>query len=178
METTTAALARIVLTGLLLSFGAACFAQPQESAANISLSVRPEWTTDGKLSLIVRLTNESSGPLEFPLGLGPWVGPSTIRLVGIEVWSGQPIISRGSAFLDPQILDVKLKPGESRDGKVVLDDVYPEFAGEMKKHGHRRELVLFWTYQLELDDGSLSNRVGGWIDFPPGAYGKVDQRGK
>jgi hypothetical protein len=112
------------------------------------------------------------------LGRGPWVGPSKIRLIGIEALTGQPIINSGSAFLDPQILDVKLTPGGSRDGKVVLDDVYLEFVGEMKKYGHDRELVLFWTYQLELDDGSLSNRVGGWIDFPPGAYRNAEQRRK
>jgi hypothetical protein len=127
------------------------------------LDVRPS-IVSGKPVLSIRVTNRSAEAITFDIGMGPWIGPRMIQLVAIRIPSGSHIVNEEAALLDAQPGEVNLKPGASEANIVYLEEVYPELVAELRRG--RRDLVLFWTFEMRLNDGRLSERVGGWLLLP------------
>lgn len=127
----------------------------------IKLDVSPQWTSEGRLELAIKLTNIGEKPLHFSKGAGPWVGPEQIRLVAIILPWGDPIVNKEQALRDPHLGFMELAPGEAEQHSVLIDDIYPELAAELRKG--KTDVVLFWTYQLTTSDSTQSERVGGWL---------------
>jgi hypothetical protein len=82
----------------------------------------------------------------------------------MSIPDGAVIVNKERALLDPVLQEVELASGASKVSGVNLEDVYPELYAELRVG--RREFVLFWTYEMELIDGRLSERVGGWLILP------------
>jgi hypothetical protein len=87
-----------------------------------------------------------------------------IQLVAMRIPDGVVVLNKERAVLDPTPAELMLAPGASEIGNVKLEDVYPELLAELRVG--RRDVVLFWTYQMRLIDDRLSERVGGWLLLP------------
>jgi hypothetical protein len=82
----------------------------------------------------------------------------------MRIPDGAVILNKERAVLDPSPAEVVLAPGASKTNDVRLEYVYPELLAELRVG--RRDLILFWTYQMEMIDERLSKRVGGWLLLP------------
>jgi hypothetical protein len=84
----------------------------------------------------------------------------------------EAVLVRGGAALekyfridDPGDAQVKISPGTVLSGQI---DLRHRFVDADKAFG-RKDLVLFWSYQLKTRDGKPFRRVGGWLAASPSA---------
>lgn len=81
----------------------------------------------------------------------------------VAVVPGGPGLRRSLPVEDPSPEIIVVKPGSILQGRVDLSRQFPSFSADARSE----EIVVFWTYRLETEDGVSSNRVAGWLSFEP-----------
>jgi hypothetical protein len=135
------------------------------SCVEIAIEVTAVSKSPGKPAVGVRLTNRGRDTLKIRFGEGPWL--DRLKLVAIDLPTGDPIPSGSKALVNPAPEIIELKPGESEAHAVALDEFYPELASELRRGS--REIMLYWTFQLVTEDRRSSERLAGWIQFKASA---------
>jgi hypothetical protein len=109
--------------------------------------------------LDIQLTNDTGKALEVFKHSLPWVGFYSIVLVAVKTDAPGTVLERATPVDDPIVGTVTIQPGETLSGKIELDRHFPGLAGAIGQ----RDVVVFWTYQLQTVDGAGLPRQGGWV---------------
>jgi hypothetical protein len=114
------------------------------------------WTLD------ISLTNESAERLTVYRHSLPWIGWYSILLVAAKTDAMGTVLERSNPVDDPGTETIVIKPGETLTGQVSLVRRFPGFADAVKD----REVIVFWSYQLQRLEGDPWPRTGGYVLFP------------
>lgn len=180
------AAAFIVSMALSLSFVSAAFTAPSSeseaiksiqgsglaTSAYLSVVAIDATTKDGKQALKFTVKNISNSTLHLNAGILPWSWPRGVNiLVAAWRWGDYlPIAPPPPPFSTrshPGFVD--LKPGESIEGLVPLDQYVTGFDQARKKG----EVVVTWWTEI-WDDKKRLGKFGGWVDYPKTAPGDVN----
>jgi hypothetical protein len=132
--------------------------------ATISMQLTPDYSAKGGSLLKVILTLESATPvLVSPRDL-PWGSPyNALVLVAAPAPGHGEVLPRAFPFDEPMDPppNLQLQPGKPVGGEVYLSSRFHGDKVERALAGG--DLIVFWSFRLELSDGRFSNRVGGWV---------------
>ena len=112
--------------------------------------------------LDMRLTNESAKPITVSRHSLPWVGAYSILLVAVKADAVGTVLDRSTPVDDPLIGTTTLQPGETLNGEIDLDRRFPGLPEAINS----RDVIVFWSHQLEVVDGDPLPRTGGWVRLP------------
>ena len=116
----------------------------------------PRWTLD------IALTNETAQRLTMYRHSLPWIGWYSILLLAAKTDAIGTVLERSSPVDDPGTETIVIQPGETLTGNISLVGRFPDFADAVK----HREVIVFWSYQLQPIEGDLPPRAAGYVIFP------------
>jgi hypothetical protein len=119
-------------------------------------------TTATNIVLQVALKNVGSKDLLIPEGYLPWDRYAmTLVVVGTDPAS-TPLDQR-LEIADPiPGKPWRIRKGETLAGKIDLTDRFPDLA----KLSRQAEVIVFWSYQVETEGKTKSERRAGWSLIP------------
>ncbi|MFZ1744760.1 MAG: hypothetical protein WBO24_19445 [Nitrospirales bacterium] len=144
-------------------FGFEVVASNTNDKKTVKMNVVLEQPSEGKFFLNIALTNTAKVPLSFYQHDLPWEFRYSLQVLAVKAFLPEGILEESLPVVDPGGLkEVQLKPDETLHGKISLDKRFHALAQDAKK----QDIIIFWTYQLELVDGSQLDRLGGWLLIP------------
>ena len=115
-----------------------------------------------EFNLHVTLTNRSGKPLTIYQHSLPWVGWYSILLTAVKTDALGTVIEKSLIIDDPGPGRITIKPGETLTGKIPLVSRFPDLLNALKE----RDVIIFWSYQLEAIDAPPFQRTGGYVLLP------------
>jgi hypothetical protein len=92
----------------------------------------------------------------------PWVDWS-MTLVAVEIDHDSTYVAKERNPVHDSVSgEIALKPGLVLSGEIDLRQCFPNINEVLK----RRDVLLFWSYQMNVIDGKPLPRVGGWLLIP------------
>jgi hypothetical protein len=110
--------------------------------------------------ILFQIKNTGSKEITFYAYELPWVDSDSLLVSAVRADKIQ--LKRSLLFDDGDREVLSLKPGKSLNGTVLVSLYYPEIKTILKE----TEVVLFWTYQMVLEDGTKLKRTSGWFSLP------------
>jgi hypothetical protein len=114
------------------------------------------------LSLDVELTNSSNEPLEVYEHSLPWVGWYSLLLIAAKTDAPGTVLEKKTPVDDPGPGTTTLQPGQTLKGSISLVDRFPGFVEAVSS----RDVIVFWSYQLQPLKGPALPRTAGYVLFP------------
>ena len=124
-------------------------------AAKVSLTGLPN-----EPRLLINLKNEGPQAISFYKWRLPWVESHSLLVAAVR--EDGVSLKKALMFDDGDKEVVSLGPGKSVEGTVPLSLYFPDLDRDLKQTG----VIIFWTYQMVLKDGSKLERSGGWLSIP------------
>ena len=112
--------------------------------------------------LRVRLEYGGGAPLTVYRAALPWATVQSMILSAVKLDALGTIVEQRFDIDDPGIERLSLTQGQVLDGIVDLDERFPHLASE-RRH---RDIMVFWTYQLDASDGRGLPRLSGSVFLP------------
>lgn len=109
------------------------------------------------IELAMTLKNLGREPIKLYKASLPWGIKSSLVMVVATNAPDPEIVSPALYFDDPGPGTITFQPSETATGKIDLQHRFPTLWQALEK----RDLVVFWSYQMPLVDGGLTSRVGG-----------------
>lgn len=131
------------------------FAGDLSMATKVSLAGLPN-----EPKLLINLKNEGLRAIAFNKWQLPWVDSHSLLVAAVR--EDGVSLKKALMFDDGDREIVSLGPGESLEGTVPISIYFPELHRDLKQ----TNVILFWTYQMVLKDGSKLERSGGWFSIP------------
>ncbi len=116
----------------------------------------PGWTLD------IALTNETAKRLTMYRHSLPWIGWYSIVLLAAKTDAIGTVLERFCPVDDPGTETIAIQPGETLTGQISLVKHFPGFADAVK----HREVIVFWSYQVQPVEGDPLPRTAGYVLFP------------
>jgi len=144
------------------------------------LQGQPNRRSDGSAPLEVEVTVGTRGKNDYvlhvkvrsgyqdPISVNksdlPWENRYSMIVVAVGARSvGGVTLREVYPISDPVPSEIAIRPGEVLEGDVVLRDRFPTLPEELRK----RDVVVFWSYQLPFRSGkTVSNRASGYLVIP------------
>ncbi len=121
---------------------------------------------EDNINLKMILKNEGNSPLIFNEVYLPWRPTPTMIFCVIPLDDKRAPLRELTTIEDPGITLVKLKPGETLDGKILLQERFPEINNFLRK-----DILIFWNYYIP--NVGKEKRIGGWLIIHPKERNKV-----
>jgi hypothetical protein len=119
-------------------------------------------TVISALALQMRLTNEADDPVEMPAHQLPWSNAYSTLVVAVETDAPGTVLERSTPVDDPVVGMVTVQPRETLTGQIDLGARFPGLTAALAE----RDVVVFWSWQLQPLDGQSGPRTGGWVLLP------------
>jgi hypothetical protein len=153
-----------------LAIACALFAPPamamnsDQLTTEVSLQQRPgQRQGEGtQYSLHIRLKNNGPTLLSIYEPELPWGRRESIVIVAVLADGTNAVMKESDYIHDPNRFTLELKPGEITEGQVPLNVRFEDLPDVVEKH----DVIIFWSYQLQLKDGKRLKRQGGWLLIP------------
>jgi len=113
-------------------------------------------------TLQFKISNPITNTIEFNSADLPWASRYSIILTMVENDAGHTVIAEELPVVDPIMGTQKMPPGGVLEGKVILHTRFRDLLNVLT----RREVILFWSYQLKPLNGPAFPRCGGWLLIP------------
>ncbi len=113
-------------------------------------------------SLNIKLTNRSAQPLTVYQHSLPWVGWHSMLLIAVKADATGSVIEHSLLIDDPGAQTVTIAPDQTLTGGISLANHFPGLAEALKN----RDVVVFWSYQLQPIGAAPLKRTGGCLVFP------------
>jgi len=147
----------------LYFFGLGIDASQANGENAIKMSVVLEHSIDEEFILNVSLTNVANVPLNIYQGALPWEFRYNLQLLAVKAFLPEGILEEALPVVDPGGLkEIQMQPGEMLRGTISLNERFNTLSQDVKK----RDIIIFWTYQLETVNGTKLDRLGGWLMIP------------
>jgi hypothetical protein len=130
---------------------------PHKSDEYLMVSLRPEELSD--LTLHFRLTNTAGKAVVIRKGDLPWGNRYAILLVVTPNDGVGECLSPLLPIDDSGPGTIRIRAGESREGRISLEERFPTLRESLKK----RDLLILWSYQLRPQNDSPFPRVYGGL---------------
>ena len=150
---------------LTLAVGATvlgCVSAEAADPASVSVEVTARrWARD---SLEFSLVLKKPKRLDVPLDALPWGAFPNLHVVAVTTDArGSAALPRLSPFRESAESPITtLVAGQRLRGRVPLNE-YVEGLAEVLRDS---EVLVFWSYRLDVPGDRHSNRTGGWVDLP------------
>lgn len=150
---------------LTLATGATVLAGVSAEAADpasVSVEVTARrWARD---SLEFTLVLKKPKRLDVPLDALPWGAFPNLQIVAVTTDSrGTAALARPNPVREPvESPPTTLVAGQRLRARVPLNE-YVEGLAEVLRDS---EVLVFWSYRLDVPGGGHSNRTGGWVELP------------
>jgi hypothetical protein len=131
----------------------------KSSPVPLAMKVTVSQPKPGEWVLDVQLTNQSSKPLTVYQHSLPWEGWDSMILIAVKADALGTRLEHPLPIDDPGPTKITIKPEETRKGTISLVKRFPNLAEALKA----RDVILFWSYQLEPIDAKPLDRMGGWL---------------
>lgn len=131
------------------------FAGDRGMATNVSLTGLPN-----EPRLLINLKNEGPRAIAFYKWQLPWVESHSLLVAAVR--EDGITLKNARMFDDGDREVVSLGSGKNIEGAVPVSLYFPDIHRDLKQTG----VILFWTYQMVLKDGSKLERTGGWLSIP------------
>ena len=92
----------------------------------------------------------------------PWATVQSLVLVAVKLDALGTVVEQRFPIDDPSAEVITLAPGQVLEGAVPLDPRFPGLAAARRK----RDVMVFWTWQLETVQGASFPRSSGAVLFP------------
>jgi hypothetical protein len=115
-----------------------------------------------RITLEFTLRNSGAVPLEFYASDLPWGIQHSLMLVPVTNNPEARRIAEALYVDDPRVGQVTIKAGEQLSGTVDLLHRFPSLPKFLKI----REVILFWSFQPTLVNGSQMHRTSGAVVLP------------
>ncbi len=151
----------VVVVAALAGIGFALAVQPRTSESKTmkrEMKVTVEATGTPARKLEMRLTNQSPGPITVFRHSLPWSSAYSALVVAVEADAVGTVLDRSTPVDDPIAGALTIKPNETLTGQIDLDRRFPSLSHELKE----RDVIVFWSHQLQTTDGDPLPRTGGW----------------
>lgn len=139
------------------SMGSVDGAEPPSTGVRVTAG---EITKSGDLKFIVN--NESGRAVKIFESDLPWGVRKSLVLLVLPAGIDQTPLSPSLYIDDPGPTNLTIPPRATIIGTVHLRDRFPDLDSE-RKH---RDLLVFWSYQLRVADGTLGPRFFGGLLLP------------
>lgn len=113
-------------------------------------------------NLNVTLTDRSGKALTIYRHSLPWVGWYSLLLTAVRTDALGTVIEKRSVIDDPGPGKITIKPGETLTGKISLVDRFPGILKALED----RDVIVFWSYQLNPVDAAPCQRQSGYVLLP------------
>jgi hypothetical protein len=124
--------------------------------------VTVEVTAAPARTLEVRVTNETPTPITVFRHSLPWSSAYSALLVAVKTDAPGTVLDRSRPIDDPIVGTVTIQPKETVTGEIDLDRRFPGLPDGLRE----RDVIVFWSHQLQTVDGDLLPRTGGWVLLP------------
>lgn len=132
----------------------------QDASPGIRLDV--QWDPARPTTVSVVLTSDLPTVVQVFKSDLPWGNRYSMILEAV-LTRGDVALEKYFPLDDPGDASIQVQPGASLRGEI---DLRGRFVDAEKVFG-RKEVVLFWTYQLKSQQGTAVGRVGGWLLASP-----------
>lgn len=150
---------------LTLAVGATVFTGVSAEAAEpasvfVEVTAR-RWARD---SLEFSLVLKKPKRLDVPLDALPWGAFPNLQVVAVTTDArGSAALPRLSPLREPAESPITtLVAGQRLRGRVPLNEYVEGLADVLRDS----EVLVFWSYRLDVPGDRPSNRTGGWVDLP------------
>jgi hypothetical protein len=126
---------------------------------SVEIEVRGEGLPEYQLA--ITLTNKSTKRLTIYDHALAWRGWDSILLVAVKADALGTLIEKRRIIDDPGPARITIEPGETLEGRVALVQRFPGFLAALKE----RDVIVFWSYQLQPVNETPLPRVGGYVLF-------------
>ena len=109
-----------------------------------------------------KISNATTNTIECHRADLPWASRHSIILMLVENDISHTVVPEELPVDDPITGTLKISPGGDLEGNLILRSRFPE----LQKALARREVILFWSYQLKPLNSPVLPRCGGWILIP------------
>jgi hypothetical protein len=126
---------------------------------SVEMDVQGRTSPDYHLQLT--LTNHTPQPLTVYEWYLPWVGTYSLILYAAKANIPGTLIDKLLPVDDPGPATTTIQPGETRTGTIQLTRRFPGFRDALRD----RDVVVFWSYQLQPIGAAPLPRTGGVVVF-------------
>lgn len=161
--TTDAPLSLLMLA--LVAFPIAFASSPASAEVPfMQVTMTPDQCTADKITVRVDLTNEGLTPVSVERAFLPWEAQDSLLLVAVSDDAEDRVLVRTKYLIHHAPEIVTIGPGKKLSGVLELRREFPSLINELTK----RDVIVFWSYELETTEGSRSERSAGSIGFRSG----------
>jgi hypothetical protein len=121
-----------------------------------------EVTATSARALEVRVTNETPTPITVFRHSLPWSSAYSALLVAVKTDAVGTVLDRSRPVDDPVVGTLTIQPKQTVNGEIDLDRRFPGLSDGLRE----RDVIVFWSHQLQTVDGDLLPRTGGWVLLP------------
>jgi hypothetical protein len=148
---------RRLVVAALMTVGATGESQPAEKPqADVQVTVQP----DGRASLEFTLTLKSPRTLAIPLDSLPWGTYPNLQIVAARADSIGTVLPKAAQFKEPVESPLTtIVADQPVRGRVQL----AQHVEALGKALRQSDVVIFWSYRLDVSSELSSNRTGGWL---------------
>ena len=126
---------------------------------DISVELDRKGLSSSEYDLNVAVTNKSAEPITIYRHSLPWVGWNSILLVAVKTNVLGTVLEKRPLIDDPGPERVTIKPGEMLAGQILLTNRFPDLLKALKE----RDVIVFWSYQLQPIDTPPLQRISGHV---------------
>jgi hypothetical protein len=137
---------------------------PEQQNARLALDVSLKQSATDPFVLTLALIYRGERELQVYEADLPWKNTYSLLLVGAETDAVGTRLEKHYPIDDPGPAIIALKPGQVLTGEIDLTDRFRD----LPRVNQRRDVIIFWSYQLRPLQGGALPRVGGWVLIPKG----------
>lgn len=126
------------------------------------MRVAVEATGTPARKLEMRLTNQSPEPITVFRHSLPWSSAYSALVVAVKTDAVGTVLDRSTPVDDPVAGTLTIQPDETLTGQIDLERRFPSLSDVLKE----RDVIVFWSHQLQTVDGDPLPRTGGWALLP------------
>lgn len=133
-----------------------------EASGPLFIHVAPDPSAGDEHRLEVKVEYRGSAPVQVYRASLPWATVQSLVLVAVKLDALGTVIEQRVEIDDPSADVITLTPGQVLEGTVSLDDRFPALSAARRK----RDVMVFWTWQLETVEGASFPRASGAVLLP------------
>jgi hypothetical protein len=152
-------MAKKACIAVLLALTGAWDSLATEAASALSVTAAVGLTAQTQTVLTFKMINQSGRPLTFDTSSLPWGVRYSVLLVAVTNDANVERIAESLPIQDPAPSDSILAPKGEWSGIVNLVSRFPELPRYLKS----RDIIVFWSYQPTLTDGTSLSRASGSV---------------
>jgi hypothetical protein len=142
-----------------LFVGCSTMAPNHQSTAMPCSGLEAPVTLKNTSVLLVRLRNLTGQSFTLPRREVPWEWRYAMVIKAFETDAPGTPVEEIYPIADPDQSNIVIPPRGSLSGEIDLADRFPGLDEVLQ----RRDVIIFWSFQLNLSEKHLPCRYGGWL---------------